>query len=215
RWLQHETYVEHLTPGWNRGIRIDLKDHIWSSAASDFKPVGHLVGRGDVKRVALHVYPGSATSGFLTVDHLRLERAGLLTAGDFTLNTTLDLTASGGDLNYLPPGLRIRDRDLSTIESFESGPVWRSGADGITVTPATDHVSHGSSAVAVTFPASPDGFDLELTGMESRLAGTRQVRLDVYNEGTGLSMALVLEDAAGNTYTRDRLWLSHGWNTRT
>lgn len=214
RWLAHEAYLTGLQPGWNRDLRVDFRDARWSSAASDFKPVGHLVGRGEVNRVALHVYPGSATAGFLTIDHLRLVRSGLLSAGDFTLNTTLDLTASGGDLAYLPPGLRIRSRDLATLESFESGPVWNSGADGVTVQPATDHVSHGSAGVAVTYPASPDGFDLDLIGLEHKLAGTRQLRLDVFCEGPGASLALILTDAGDETYTAERIWLGHGWNTR-
>jgi hypothetical protein len=213
RYLEHEAYTEPLAPGWNRDIRIDLKAPVFSSAASDYKPVGHLVGRGEVKGVSLHLYPGSATAGWITVDNLRLERAGLLSVGDFALNTTLDLTASGGRIDYLPPGMRIRSSDVSTVESFESGPTWTTSQPDVAIASTRDRVSTGSEALAVRYPASPDGFNVDLPGMETRLAGVRQLRLDVWCDGPSASIQLDLYDTDWNEYRTNQYWISHGWNT--
>ncbi len=214
RWLSHEAYTPPLAGGWNRDLRIDLKGSVFSSAASDFKPVGYLIGRDEVKRVGLNVYPGSATEGFVTVDRLRLERAGLVSVGDLTLNSTFELLGSGGRMDYLPPGMRIRSRDVTTLESFEGASYWTTGAGSVTIEPAWDHVSRGAAGLAVRFPASPDGFDLDLSTLAPRLAGTRQLRLDVYCDGPGASIAMTLTDQDWNTYTSNRAWLGHGWNTR-
>ena len=50
QWLEHEACTAPLKPGWNRDVRINLKAPVFSSAASDFKPVGYLVGRGEVRK---------------------------------------------------------------------------------------------------------------------------------------------------------------------
>jgi hypothetical protein len=214
RWLAHEFITPALTPGWNRNIRVDLKGRCFSSMASDFQPTGFLVGRGQVNNLQFIVYPGRATEGEINVDNIRLERAGIVTAGPFALNTTLDLTASAGQLDYLPPGMKIRQRDLVPIESFE-GPIgafgW--GQPGIVTGPATDYKTHGSTALEVAFPSSPDGFYVTLAGLETRLAGARQVRMNIYCPGPSAQVALYLTDNAGNKYYTENYWVGHGWNT--
>ncbi|MEK7474083.1 MAG: hypothetical protein AAB152_00475 [Candidatus Coatesbacteria bacterium] len=213
RYLGHETLTAPLQPGWNRDVRIDLKARTFSSAASDYRPVGYLIGRGAVKLVSLHVYPGSATSGWVTVDNMRLERAGLLNAGDVTVNTTLDLTASAGRIDYLPPGMRVRSRDVSTVESFETGNTWTTAQSGVKIAPTTGRHSRGGGALAVTFPASLDGFMLDLPGLETRLGGSRQFRMDVWCDAPGGQLDLVLYDTDWNRYRSGWRWLGHGWNT--
>jgi len=214
RYLAHEAVTGPLAPGWNRDVRVDLKGRAFSSAASDYKPVGYLIGRGEVKSVSLQVYPGSATTGWVTVDNIRLERSGLLSVGSFTVNTTLDLTASAGDIDYLPPGMRIRSRDVSTVESFETGGAATTAEPGIVIEPTTGRHSRGGTGLSVSFPAMLDGFALDLPGLETRLAGARQFRMDVWCDGPGAQLDLVLYDTGGNRYRSGMRWLGHGWNTR-
>jgi hypothetical protein len=209
--LKHQALTPPLAKGWNRDVRIDLTARVFSSAATDWRPVGNLVGRGDIRKVEFHLLPGTAVSGAACLDNVRLERFGLVAAGDFTLNTTLDATASGVRIDYLPTDMRIRRNDLKAVESFEGGASWTSPA-GVAIEPASDFTSHGGSALSVTFPALRDGFELSMNGMESRLAGSRQLRMAIYNSGRGVSIALRLEDADGNTYTSEKVSLGHGWN---
>jgi len=210
--LKHQALSPPLVKGWNRDVRIDLTAPVFSSVASDWRPVGYLVGRGDIRKVEIHLLPGMAASGAVYLDNVRLERTGLIAAGDFTLNTTLDATASGVHIDYLPTDMRIRRNDLRAVESFEDSVSWTASQAEISIEPATDFISHGGRALSVTFPAVPDGFDLVMAGMEVRLAGCRQLRMAIYNSGRGISVALRLEDADGNTYTSGKLALVHGWN---
>ncbi len=214
RYLAHEYLLPPLHKGWNRSLRVDLKAKKFSSTASDYQPAAYLVGRGEIKAMQFLIYPGTAAEGALYLDNLRLERAGLLAVGPLTLNTTLDLVSSVGDLDYLPPDMRIRRGDLTPLESFEGGTAWGTADADIAIEPTSDFLSHGGSALSVSFPSVPDGFDLDMTGMETRLAGTRQLRMDIYNVGPGVSVALWLEDAAGKTYQSSHRLLRHGWNTR-
>jgi len=215
RWLAHEFITTPLAKGWNRNVRVDLKGRCFSSVASDFQPTGFLAGRGEVQSLQIIAYPGEAAEGEINIDNIRLERAGIVTAGPFALNTTVDLTASAGKLDYLPPGMRIRQRDLVPIESFE-GPLggFSSWQSEIVTGPATDYKSHGSTALEVSFPSSPDGFHLNLAGLEARLVGTKQVRMDVYCPGPGAQIALYLHGNDGSTYYSEPSWIGHGWNTR-
>ncbi len=210
--LKHQALSPPLAKGWNRDVRIDLTAPIFSSVASDWRPVGYLVGRGDIRKVEFHLLPGAAVSGAVRLDNVRLERTGLVAAGDFTLNTTLDATASGVGIDYLPTDMRIRRNDLKAVESFEGSAGWTADPAGITIEPAADFTSHGGSALSVTFPALPDGFELAMAGMEARLAGSRQLRMAVYNSGRGVSIALRLEGADGKKYTSKKVALAHGWN---
>lgn len=209
--LKHRILSPPLKAGWNRDVRIDLTAPGFSAAASDWKPAGYLVGRDEIRKVKILLIPGKAVSGAACLDNIRLERLGVLAAGDFTLNSTLDATVSGVDIDYLPTDMRIRRSDLRAVESFEDGATW-TPPDGVTVGPAADFTSHGTSALSVAFPALPDGFELKLDGMETRLAGSRQLRMAVYNSGHQLSVALRLEGADGNTYTSQKVSLAHGWN---
>ena len=212
-WVAHEAFTPPLAKGWNRDVRIELKKAVFSSPASDYKPVGHLIQRGQVHRIGLNIYPGAVADGAVNIDNIRLERAGIIEVGDVTVNTTLDATASAGKIDFIPPGIRLRDRDLATLESFEGEPSWTPWAEGITVETATDIKGHGSRSLSVKFPASPDGFLLSLDGMAERLHGTRQLRMQVYCAGPNAMVNLVLYDAEWNEYWSDSYWIRHGWNT--
>lgn len=211
--IGHEAVTGPLAPGWNRNIRIALTEPIFKTAAADYRPVGYLVGRGDVREVKFLVYPGAPARGAVHLDNVRLERAGLLTRGDLSVNTTLDVAASAGAIGYVSPEIRIRGRDLVALENFETGQVWASGAADAAIAPATDLHSDGSRGLSVSFPASPDGFEVAMTGMENRLAGTGQLWMRVHNAGRDVSVALKLVDADGNEYESERRKLGHGWNT--
>jgi len=213
RWISYEYITPPLQKGWNRDVRVDLLAPLFSSGSSDYRPVDYLAGRGEVKMVGFEVYPGEAAEGEVEVDNVRLERSGLATLGNFTLNTTVEATGSAGRIDYIPPGMRLRGGDLAAVESFEAGAGWTTEAPGVVISPATDHVSHGRAALGVTFPAEPDGFSVVMAGMESRLAGARQLQLDVYNPGQSAEIALELEDNEGETHTHERVWIWHGWST--
>ena len=213
RELKHECVTGLLSPGWNRDVRIDLRAPSFSTAASGWQPRGYLVGRGEVKEVKIGVYPGTALDSFVCLDNMRLERAGLVDLGSFSLNASVDGTASWGDIDFVPPGLKLRSRDLTAIEGFETGGMWTPWADGMGAERVSSPRSQGGSALAVTFPAAPEGVDIGLDGLELRLAGARQLRMDIYNPGRSVSAALTLEDADSNTYTSKRVTLAHGWNT--
>ncbi len=216
QWLGHEFLTPPLAAGWNRDVRVEFKAPAWSTAASEYRPTGYLVGRGEVNMVSVLVYPGAAMTGSVQLDNIRLERSGLVEAGSFSLNARLDATASAGAIDYVPPELRIRDRDLRPLESFEAGAAaadWSAWDPGVTF--ADDHtvVSHGASSLRVEFPPSPDGVTLQLTGMEARLAGARQLQFQVYNAGRSASMTLNLDTLDGNEYLSAWRWIGHGWNT--
>lgn len=213
RWLAHEYRLPPLAPGWNRDLAVDLKSKRFICAASDYRPAGHLVARDEMRSVGFVVYPGAVAEGSLAIDNIRLRRAGIVTAGPLSLNTTFDLTSSGGNLDYLPPDMRVRPADVLPLESFESGATWTGGHSGIVVEPVSDLRSHGRNGLGVTFPASPDGFALHLVGLEGRLAGSRQLRMDIHCAGPEASVRLTLEDNDGNTYDSSWKFLRHGWNT--
>lgn len=212
-WVGYEYRTPPLAKGWNKDVRVDLLKRHFSSYATQFRPTAWLAGRGDVKGLQLIVYPGADAEGAVYLDNVRLERKGLLTAGPLAVNATLDAIVSAGDLAYVPPGLRIRPEDLTPLESFETGAAWSSGDDGVRIAAASDRVSHLAGAQSVAFPASPGGFEVRMDGMETRLADRRQLRVDVYCEGPGASVALILRDLDGNEFT-DKQYVGHGWSTR-
>jgi hypothetical protein len=212
-WVQYETLLPPLAKGWNRDLKVDLKAKIFRSSDTAFRETGYLVGRGEVKGVSFGVEPGQAAEGAVYFDNIRLEKSGVVTLGNFTLNTTLEGVASSGDMNYLPPGMRLRNSDFLTIESFESGSVpWTTYQAGVVMEKSGDFASQGSRGLSVSFPEIPEGFDLVLNGVEAELAGSRQVRMDVYNPGSYASVALKLQDTDDNYYSSYRN-LVHGWNT--
>ena len=212
-WVEYEYRTPPLAKGWNRDVRVDFLQRHFSSAATHYKPIGYLTGRGEVKSLQIVVYPGTDAEGAVYLDNLRLERMGLWTAGPLGLNSTLDVIASIGNLDYVPPDLHIRPRDLTPLESFETGTTWSSWTDGVVIAPVRDRVSHGTASLSVTFPASPDGFEVRLDGMETRLAGRKQLRMDAYCEGPGASVTLILRDAAGGDYSQ-KTGIGHGWSSR-
>ena len=214
RYLAHEYITPPLVKGWNRNIRVDLKARCFSLASSEYNPTSYLTGRGDVKSVQIIVYPGASAEGEINIDNIRLERAGVVTAGPLAVNTTLDLTASAGKLDYLPTNMRIRERDLTPIESFE-GPLggFVSSNPGVTTGPATDYKTHGGTALEVSYPAAPDGFFVRLDGLENSLSGAGQLRMNIYCPGPGNMIALYLYDRDGNDPYYSERWVSHGWNT--
>lgn len=211
--LEHEYLTPPLVPGWNRDIRVDFKAPVYSSGASEFRPTGYLVGRGEVNEVSVVVYPGAAMTGSINLDNIRLERAGLVEAGAFTMNARLDVTASAGSIDYVPPELLIRGQDLRPLESFENGSTWSAFDPGVTFTEDHTFVSQGAKSLKVEFPPSPNGVTLLLNGMETRLAGARQLQLQIYNAGQSVSMTLNLDTKDGNTYLSSWRWVGHGWNT--
>jgi len=112
-WLSHEYTTLPLQPGWNRGLRVDLKKAHFASGASGYDPSGYLIRRNEIQAVQFVVYPAQEAEGYVCIDNLRLERQGLLQAGDFALNSTVDITASGEDaakanLRGLPGGRGIQ-----------------------------------------------------------------------------------------------------------
>ena len=210
--VSHEYYLLVLGQGWNRDLRVNLLEPAFISAASNYQPRGYLVGRSAVGRVAIRVYPGEPATGFVLVDNIRLLRTGLIVLGDLAVNPVAEVTASGVHLGYVPSDLRLNRGDLVPVQSFDNSLPWTAADAAITVEPATDFTSYGDRALAVRFPAMPDGFDLDLNGMETKLAGSRLYRLDVYNPGTGVSVSLKLEDSDGGEYESRRTALKHGWN---
>ncbi len=214
RFVSHEFITPPLEKGWNRNVRVELKKPVFSTAGSNYRPVGFLANRNDIRFVAFIVYPGEESEGSINVDNLRLERAGILTSGSFGMNATVDLTVSGGHIDYLPPDMRMRDEDFDVIESFEAGTPWTTDADGIVIEPAADFVSRGSSALSVSYPAMPDGFYMTLVGLKEKLAGSKQLRMDIYNAGPYAFVSLEFEDAFGNYYSSGQRFIPHGWNTR-
>lgn len=213
RELRHEVRTTPLAPGWNRDVRIDFTSKQFASAAGNWEPRGYLVGRGEIEELRLVALPGEAGPGHLLLDNLRLERAGIITTSAFSLNATLDATGSWGNIDRVPTDLRLRPADLETLESFETSADWTPESDGVTVSRVTSPVSRGSGALQVDFPASPDGVELELTGLAQELAGVRQLRMDIYNPGRPVTFALTLIDADDDEYASDSVRLSHGWNT--
>lgn len=209
----HEAFLPPLHPGWNRDLRVDLLTATFLSAASNYKPTGWLVERSDVTRVAIRFYPGAAATGEVFVDNIRLERTGLLVIGDLAVNPLLKMTASGIDLGYVPPDLRLRRRDFTPVQSFDDDLPWTPADTTVTVEPEPGLTSYGARALAVRFPASPEGFDLQLTGTAGRLAGSRLFRLEIFDAGGPASVSLRLEDTGGNTYESRRTSLRHGWNS--
>jgi hypothetical protein len=210
--VTHEAFLPTLHAGWNRDLRVDLLAATWLSAASNYEPHGWLRGRSDVRKVTVRFYPGAPATGGAVVDRIRLERTGLLVIGDLAVNPVVEVTASGVHLGYVPPDLRLRRRDFAPVQSFDDSLPWTAADAGVSIEPETGLTSYGKRALAVRFPASPEGFDLDLGGLESRLAGSRLFRLEVYSGGTGESVALRLENTDGNEYESSRKKLAHGWN---
>jgi len=210
--ISHEYFLPVLAKGWNRDLRVNLLEPAFISAASNYQPRGYLVGRSEVSKVAIRVYPGEVATGSVLVDNLRLLRTGILVMGDVGVNPVAEVTASGVHLGYVPPDLRLNRRDLVPVQSFDNSLPWTASDAAVTVEPDTEFTSYGKQALAVRFPAMPRGFDLELNGMEAKLAGSRLFRLDVYDPGTGVSVFLKLRDADGGEYESRQAILRHGWN---
>lgn len=211
-FIAHEYFLPPLHPGWNRDLRVPLTGYGYSSPATDYKPVGFLVGRNQIQMIQLVVYPAAGAEGSVDVDNLRLERQAIVAMGDATLNTTLDARVSGGTLDYVPPDMRLREQDFTPLEDFEGPVTWTTGQPDVVLEAAHDKVAHGSSALSVSFPANPDGFDIAANGLATRLAGAKQLRMAIYCTGPWLNVALNLTDTDGNVYT-NRTWMGHGWNT--
>ncbi|MES2200768.1 MAG: hypothetical protein V4498_00800 [candidate division FCPU426 bacterium] len=212
-WIQHEAALPPLSPGWNRDLKVDLTKAQFSSPASSYKPIGYLVGRGEIQSVSLALEPGVEADSAVYADNLRLIRGGVLNKGDFTLNLTLEGVASGGDLGYLPPGMRLRRGDFRSLESFESGQPWTSSKPGVRLETSAEHASQGSQGLRVGFDFISEGFDVTMHGIETQLAKAKLFRMDIYNPGAAISVALWMVDGNGKTYTSESKWLMHGWNT--
>jgi len=209
----HEAFVPDLHPGWNRDLRVDLLGRTFRTAASNYEPRGWLTGRSGVTKVTIRVYPGTVATGKAVVDRIRLERTGLFVIGDLAVNPVIEVTASGVHLGYVPPDLRLRRGDFTPVQSFNDGLPWTPADPGIRIEPDRGLTSYGSRGLAVRFPAVPGGFELELNGLESRLAGSRLFRLEVYSEGRGEALRLILQNTAGTEYTSSAKTLKHGWNS--
>jgi hypothetical protein len=212
-WRDYEFRTPPLKPGWNKDIAIELRQPVFLTEASNYERKGYLIKRNDVNELKLLIYPGEATSGALHVDNFRLTRRAIISAGDLAVNNISDLMVSGGDVDYWPPGLRIRRRDLLPIESFETAIEWEEWEDDVSLGVADSHSSHGGNSLMITFPAMPDGFEVECIGLEDKLSGTGQLRIDIYNPGRPLSLSLYLEDSQGNDYESSWKYVGHGWNT--
>ncbi len=213
RWLAHEYEVPALKQGWNRDVRVELREAVFFSEASNYEAQGYLVERSKIRELKFVIYPGEAAEGHLFLDNIRLEQRGIVSYGSFAVNNTTDLTASFGEIDYWPPGLRQRKRDFYPLESFEGGAPWVDWSGEVSVEVSSNYTSHGGTSLMVTFPTMPDGFELECVGMESKLSGAGQLRLDVYNPGRGVEMEFYLEDSDGNGYSGGWRVVGHGWNT--
>lgn len=217
QYITHEALAPALKKGWNKNIRIDFHEHVFASSASDYEHTGILIGRGDIRSVNFVILPGQAAEGILHLDNVRLEKKGIIEIGPFTLNNTSDFTASTGNLDYIPPGMRVRQSDLVPLESFETGTTsnstWIPEDSSVTIMPSGLYTSHGSTSLAVSYPALPYGKDLYWVGMENRLKGVKQLRLEVYNAGRSGSLSLNLLDSSWNLFQSSNKYLGHGWNT--
>src|ERR1041384_3088904 len=68
----HEFITPPLEKGWNK-IRVDLTQPVFSTSASNYKPVGYLVDRGGVGGLEINLYPGAEEEGAVYLDNVRLE----------------------------------------------------------------------------------------------------------------------------------------------
>lgn len=215
RWVQFEQELPALAPGWNH-VDVDLTAKAFVSSDSSFHRAGYLLNRSEVQGISFAFSPHQVAEGWVAVDNVRLERSGILRLGDFTLNTALEGVGSTGNLDYLPPGMRLRSEDFRGLEGFEDETAalpWSPSNSNVRQTFSRDYQSQGNQSLAVDFPEARGGFDLAFTdATRAHLAGARQFRVEVYNPGAPISLAMVMVDAQGNYYSNFR-GLVHGWNT--